>query len=194
LENPALPKSNWKEYFDAARTNASPSMITTKPGKSAFAALRQLVVFQVTYPGAPMIYYGAEVGMWGANDPDNRQPMLWGDIAYEPERRDHRGAVSVSRRAPDEELRAFYRHALALRAAHAVFRRGDFKWLRTGQDRLLAYERCYQGDRVVVILNASDVELTYRLKVSGRDLWNAGAAVSCGSLAIPPRGWRILRL
>lgn len=32
-----------------------------------------------------MIYYGAEAGMWGADDPDNRKPMLWADLKYDNE-------------------------------------------------------------------------------------------------------------
>ena len=34
----------------------------------------------MTYVGAPMIYYGDEVGMWGADDPSCRKPMLWDDL------------------------------------------------------------------------------------------------------------------
>ena len=37
----------------------------------------------MTYIGAPMIYYGDEVGMWGANDPCNRKPMFWKELNYE---------------------------------------------------------------------------------------------------------------
>ena len=31
-------------------------------------------------PGATTVYYGDEVGMWGGNDPDDRQPMIWKDL------------------------------------------------------------------------------------------------------------------
>ncbi len=39
-----------------------------------------MVIFQMTYLGAPVIYYGDEAGMWGANDPDSRKPMVWDDL------------------------------------------------------------------------------------------------------------------
>lgn len=32
---------------------------------------------QFTYPDAPLIYYGTEIGLTGANDPDNRRTMIW---------------------------------------------------------------------------------------------------------------------
>lgn len=41
---------------------------------------KQLAAFQFFAPGAPYIYYGDEVGMWGADDPDCRKPMLWEDF------------------------------------------------------------------------------------------------------------------
>ena len=48
------------------------------PGKPSFEDynLQKLIfAFQITYQGAPMIYYGDEVGMWGANDPDFTQDV-----------------------------------------------------------------------------------------------------------------------
>ena len=39
----------------------------------------------MTLPGAPMVYYGDEAGMWGGDDPDCRKPMVWQDLNYEPE-------------------------------------------------------------------------------------------------------------
>ena len=38
------------------------------------------------FPGTPYIYYGDEVGMVGADDPDCRKPMLWGEFVYEVEK------------------------------------------------------------------------------------------------------------
>ena len=45
----------------------------------------------MTYVGAPMIYYGDEAGMWGAGDPDDRMPMIWKDLQYQPQTIDPRG-------------------------------------------------------------------------------------------------------
>jgi maltooligosyltrehalose synthase len=42
--------------------------------------MRQAVVVQMTWVGAPMIYYGDEAGMWSPDDPSNRQPMIWKDL------------------------------------------------------------------------------------------------------------------
>jgi glycosidase len=42
--------------------------------------MKQSLVVQMTYVGAPMIYYGDEAGMWGPSDPSDREPMLWKDL------------------------------------------------------------------------------------------------------------------
>ena len=41
---------------------------------------RMVAVMQATFVGAPMIYYGTEAGMWGADDPCDRKPMVWPDL------------------------------------------------------------------------------------------------------------------
>ncbi|MFZ0391402.1 MAG: glycoside hydrolase family 13 protein [Calditrichia bacterium] len=50
-----------------------------KPGETDLKIQKLVVLFQMTFPGSPLIYYGSEAGMWGAGDPDNRQPMVWPD-------------------------------------------------------------------------------------------------------------------
>lgn len=48
--------------------------------------LKLISVFQMTYIGAPMIYYGDELGMWGATDPYCRKPMLWDQYRFDLEK------------------------------------------------------------------------------------------------------------
>ena len=47
-----------------------------------------IVLLQMTYLGAPMVYYGDEAGMWGGDDPCDRWPMVWEDMTYEPQASD----------------------------------------------------------------------------------------------------------
>lgn len=78
------PGKNWWDYFKRSRAD-NPDYQIRKPNNPE-RRIQQLMVFaQFTLPGAPMIYYGDEAGMWGANDPCCRKPMLWPDIEYEPE-------------------------------------------------------------------------------------------------------------
>ena len=52
------------------------------PGKNRYL----LLIHQFTFIGAPQIWNGEESGMWGADDPDCRKPLVWDDITYEDEK------------------------------------------------------------------------------------------------------------
>ena len=53
---------------------------------TAVSKLKRVVSMQMMLPATPVIYYGDEKGMWGADSPRNRKPMLWEDYdPYEPE-------------------------------------------------------------------------------------------------------------
>lgn len=191
LENMREPILNFEHYFNFSRAKEQPEFRTGKPGAKAYQALRQALIFQMTFEGAPMLYYGTEVGLWGANDPCDRQTMLWPDIVYEDETAGPRGKVSRKTRKPDVKLLEFTRKAIALRHAEPALRRGTLRWLNTDYERLLGYEREWEARRIVVLLNASDEPLVWQLKKESTDLWT-GRLCPAGAVAIPARSWRIL--
>ena len=49
--------------------------LTAGPGDTT--ALPLATIFQMTYPGAPSIYYGDEIGLPGGHDPDCRRAFPW---------------------------------------------------------------------------------------------------------------------
>ena len=71
--------------------------------------LRLALLFQMSYPGAPTVYYGDEVGLAGGDDPYNRAPYPWADQGGQP----------------DLALHADIKRLIALRQAHPVLRRGE---------------------------------------------------------------------
>jgi glycosidase len=111
-------------------------------------AQRRLVqALQFTLPGAPNLYYGAEVGMTGGADPRNRGPMRW-DLVRE-----------------DNPELAWVRRLVALRKAHRALRVGDFRLIEA--QRLFAFERHTDRalDSRLVIVNPSDAPVRERLMV-----------------------------
>jgi cyclomaltodextrinase len=163
---------------------------------------RQMVAFQFLSPGAPYIYYGDEVGMWGADDPDCRKPMLWPDLRYDRERSHPFGMKRLADGvAPDAGLRRFYQGLARLRARLEVLRTGGFEVVLSDDERrLIAFRRkaAEGGASVTAIFNASD----RRAKVGPGDLklgsfrgwkhlWPDEASIS-GGLDIPPRGSVVL--
>ncbi|MCB0094339.1 MAG: glycoside hydrolase family 13 protein [Caldilineaceae bacterium] len=99
-------------------------------------AARLCLLFQMTIPGAPCIYYGDEVGMTGANDPYCRGAFPW----HEPAEW-------------NQDLLHFYRQVTALRHQYAALRIGDFKTLHAEND-VYAFRRNCEWQSVIVAFNA----------------------------------------
>ena len=75
-----------------------PKIQIRKPNERERNIQRLVVLLQMDYVGAPMIYYGDEAGMWGGGDPDDRMPMVWQDKTTSRRRSTRAG----SDRDPDE--------------------------------------------------------------------------------------------
>jgi glycosidase len=143
-----------------------------KPNARERQKQKLIALFQFVYPGAPMIYYGTESGMWGADDPDCRKPMVWDDLQYEPEKAN----ISKKPRPVDSvkfdfDLFEYYKKLIHLRRSEIALRRGDFKILKIDDKRgLLVFSRTFGGDQILVIINNSDQEQKMDEKILG----NAG--------------------
>jgi glycosidase len=118
---------------------------------------RLVALFQMTYVGAPMVYYGDEAGMWGADDPDDRKPMVWRDMDYDVENNHPFGHDRPADPVRfDEELFATYQDLISLRRDHASLRRGTFGVVQADDERdMLTYARTHPSDTLLVTLNRS---------------------------------------
>ena len=163
---------------------------------------RQMVAFQFLSPGAPYIYYGDEVGMWGADDPDCRKPMVWPDLRYDRERSHPFGMKRPADVvAPDADLRRFYQGLARLRARHEVLRTGGFEVVLSDDERrLIAFRRqtAEGGASVIAVFNASDRQAAIRagdLKIGSlrgwRHLWPDERPTSM-EVTVSPRGSVVL--
>ncbi len=104
------------------------------------AIMREAVVMQMTWIGAPTVYYGDEAGVCGFTDPDNRRTYPWG---YE-----------------NKELIAFHKDMIRIHKEHPALRTGSLNILNGSirvpngdEHNILAYGRFQGGDRIVVIVN-----------------------------------------
>jgi len=102
-----------------------------------------------SYPGAPCIYYGDEIGLDGEHDPDCRKSFPWEESKW------------------DQDLLSYVRKLIALRKQNSALRRGDFRRLWSA-DGTYAFSRWLDGETIVVALNTSEspqqVEVTYEAK------------------------------
>lgn len=110
--------------------------------------LRLAVACQMTQPGAPVIYYGDEVGMQGGKDPDDRRAFDWRSDRW------------------NRDVLGTYQKLIAARKAHVALRTGQYRTLWT-QDGIYAYGRDAAKDDAIVALNNSGVVRDVSLPVAG---------------------------
>lgn len=126
---------------------------------------RMIALLQMTFVGAPMLYYGTEAGIWGGDDPDTRKPMIWYDLEHDAEAADPFGR----RRTPDpvvfdHALFAFHRDAIALRQNTVALRRGTFEPLfAQDEQRTYGFLRSYESQHAVVVFNRSGSAQSVRI-------------------------------
>jgi glycosidase len=110
----------------------TPRLATVLPDP---AQRRFAQVLQFTLPGSPNLYYGTELGLTGADDPEMRAPMPWAQV-----------------NDTNAEL-AWTRKLVAMHRQHRGLRIGDFR--RIDSTRLLAFERYTDrvDDAVIVLAN-----------------------------------------
>jgi len=155
LANPDRPYDSENRLQDEGSTYKA-----GRPDEEAYRRLRLMAIFQATYVGAPMIWYGTEVGMFGADDPACRMPMWWEDM-MPYENPDYR---------IDDGLREHFRSLFKLRNEHAELRTGDVQTILADNDKdVLAYARFLpDSDKtIVVVLNNSGSEQTVRVGAAG---------------------------
>ncbi|MCB9019519.1 MAG: glycoside hydrolase family 13 protein [Chitinophagales bacterium] len=149
---------DWGDYFNKTRAN-NPAYDERKPTKEEYRIQKLMALFQFTYVGAPMVYYGDEVGMWGANDPDCRKPMVWDDLTYDDEVYNADGSTRKPDQVlPNMEMHDWYVSIARLRGAYKVFSLGSFETLLTDDENgVYVYRRRLEGEPdAVVILNNSE--------------------------------------
>ena len=112
------------------------------------AVMREAVVMQMTWPGAPTLYYGDEAGLCGFTDPDNRRTYPWG--------------------RENLELIGFHREMIRIHKKYPVLSHGSLKFLH-GEHNVISYGRFDEKERVIVAFHNGEGEKTFMLPV-----WQVG--------------------
>ena len=134
--------------------------------------LKLISIFQMTYIGAPMLYYGDEVGMWGATDPYCRKPMLWEEFTYDEERNpSHVNQGEVYDQKADKDLFQWYQKLIKIRKENSVLVYGKFKEILNDDEKdIIVYERYDDNNSVIVVINNSFYEYNnYEIQIENAD-------------------------
>jgi len=159
-----------RKFDDQNGLRNNPAYNVSKPTEDARQIQKLILLFQMTYVGAPMIYYGDEAGMWGADDPDDRKPMVWGDLIYEHERTH---PVAGRMRTDDEVtfdrgLFSIYKKLVSLRNENVALRRGEFSTvLADDEQNVYAFRRSAGKNELIVVLNRGSKPAKVALKIEG---------------------------
>ena len=115
--------------------------------------MREAVVMQMTWVGAPTVYYGDEAGLCGFTDPDNRRTYPWGK--------------------EDQELLSFHKEAICIHKDNPVLAHGSTCFL-TLENQLVSYGRFDEETQIVVVVNNSREEREVNIPV-----WKASVPPLC---------------
>jgi neopullulanase len=145
------------------------------------ASLKLAWLFMFTYPGAPCIYYGDEIGMEGQHDPDCRRSFPWDEKKW------------------DKDLLKCAKELTALRTKNPALRRGDYKRLWSA-DGVYAFSRTFEGKTFVVALNVSEsprqVHVTHEAGKNPKPVFGEASEISTDGrlkFTIPPRSGVVLK-
>ncbi len=143
--------------------------------------------FMFTIPGIPVIYYGSEFGMTGADDPDNRRFMRFGNELDE----DEKAMLKVTSKIVN------------LRNEHSALRYGDFKSVFV-DDNVYVYMRVDINEKLLIVLNKSEEKQNVEFKIP--KVYNSYSLIdviskenvnvedNISKIGIDGYGWRVFKL
>ncbi len=144
------------------------------------ASVELALTLLLTFPGAPSLYYGTEIGLEGFRDHDTRRSMPWDEGRW------------------NTDLLTTTKKLIALRNDHPALRSADYRRIDTGNDdgMVTMFSRHGAGETLIVAVNTGDNDETVRPEIGlGSELqsiWGEGTAVN-GEFSVPGRSAAIWR-
>ncbi|MDZ7671975.1 MAG: alpha amylase N-terminal ig-like domain-containing protein [Halanaerobiales bacterium] len=109
--------------------------------------LKLAILFLLTFPGIPMVYYGDELGLKGKKDPDNRRCMPWDKLE-------------------NNEILKFYKKLIQVRKDLNTISNGDFEFvLKDEANNIVAFKRKWKYKNSYVILNNSHIVQNIKMDI-----------------------------
>jgi glycosidase len=137
---------------------------TNKPDEETYKRVQLYLTHLFTSIGAPHIWNGEEMGMWGADDPYPRKPLMWKELSFEPEDQDNFKNISsaVDSVKFNQSHFDFYKKLCAIRNKNTVLQTGDLEFIKA-EGKLLGYRRFNKKEEVLVFFNAGSESSRFKL-------------------------------
>ena len=139
--------------------------------------MKLAIVFEFCYQGVPYIYYGDEIGLDGADDPQCRKCMIW-DVEKQ-----------------NTKLFNLYKTMISLRKNNKVLIYGDYKTVYC-KGNVLVFKRSYEGDTLLIAINNSDEEYNLNIPLGDTavDVFTFDETKLNNKLILAPMGFKILKM
>lgn len=147
---------NKNKYKYQCRVYDDPDYKIHKPDRTTLQTSKLLLAQQFTYIGAPHIYAGDEMGMWGADDPSCRKPLIWQDYTFDDEKMHPLGKEkSIDEVKFNTEQFDYYRKLITLRKQNPVLVHGQIEFIPIDEETLV-YKRFDKQEEIIAVFNASE--------------------------------------
>jgi glycosidase len=158
------PDRNYDRDGNDHNTDYNPG----KPDSSVYEKQKLIAAFQMTWKGAPMIYYGDEVGMWGADDPHDRNPMVWDNLKYDDELINAESGFSKGfgtyKVEQNKDLLSYYKKLISIRNHNPALKDGNVKFIYSNNETsVFAFERYNNKERIIIVFNTGKAKANVEL-------------------------------
>ncbi len=143
------PPQLWDSLWNLIDSHDTARALTAADGN--VQKMLALVGLQMTFPGAPMIYYGDEIGMKGGNDPLNRACMIWNKDQW------------------NMTIYDWYSKLIKIREENPALRYGNYIPLIAQKD-VFGFERSYGHNMLYIFVNGANFSESVKTDLSGRYL------------------------
>ncbi len=169
------PPQLWNSLWNLIDSHDTPRAMTAANGN--LNKMMALVGLQMTFPGAPMIYYGDEIGMTGGNDPLNRGCMIWDKSKW------------------NMKLFDWYNLLIKIHEENSVLRYGNYIPIMTDKN-VLGFERSYGDQTLYVFINGGDTAQKIATSLSGKfeDLVDESIFKADGTLNLVMQPYQVMIL
>ncbi len=179
---------NPNQYKFKATPNDDNTYKTGKPDTETYKRLQLYLVHLFTTVGAPQIWNGEEMGMWGADDPHDRKPLMWEEFQFEEESRNNYqpGETAYDTVAFNQAHFNWYKKLIAIRKSNPVLSTGKMDIVKA-EGKLFGYVRLNENEKIVVFFNLENTAQTFELGVQGNyvDLLSGKKYMNAVKIALP---------